>query len=339
MPTTPGRFSRLRWLQNALCVAALVGAAILIGLGLTGVASSPGVWMVAAGSFVLFLVILLMTFAPLLLKMESTLARQLSELRDLNEAATRQHGQLEAMVENTRISDAAKSLARRGEEIEALRGAIRADIREARWDAAIGLIDEMERRFGYKEEAESIREELDDARNDQIQSKLAEAIELIEDHFRAYRWDLAQHEIDRLLRALPDHARVVSLSDRMKAVQEQHKQELKLAWQDAVRRCDTDQAIDVLKELDQYLSPAEAKALQASARDVFKDKLLQLGVQFRFAVTERRWHDALTIGLEITHDFPNARMAGEVRDALDTLRQRARQPASASPGPVSEARS
>ena len=93
-----------------------------------------------------------------------------------------------------------------------------------------------------------------------------------------------------------------------------------------------------LKELDQYLSPAEAKALQASARDVFKDKLLQLGVQFRFAVTEKRWHDALTIGMEIIHDFPNARMAGEVREALDTLRQRARQPASASPGQVSQAR-
>ena len=168
---------------------------------------------------------------------------------------------------------------------------------------------------------------------------MAEAIELIEEHFQTYRWDLAQREIDRLLRALPDHSRVVSLSDRMKAVQEQHKQELKLAWQDAVRRCDTDQAIDVLKELDQYLSPAEAKALQASARDVFKEKLLQLGVQFRFAVTEKRWHDALTIGLEIIHDFPNARMAGEVREALDTLRQRARQPVNVSPGQVSEARS
>jgi Mg/Co/Ni transporter MgtE len=98
---------------------------------------------------------------------------------------------------------------------------------------------------------------------------------------------------------------------------------LKLAWEEAVRRSDTDHAIDILRELDEYLSPAEAEALQASARDVFKEKLLQLGVQFRFAVTEKRWQDAVTIGLELVRDFPNARMAVEVREALDTLRERA----------------
>ena len=75
----------------------------------------------------------------------------------------------------------------------------------------------------------------------------------------------------------------------MKTLQEQHKQVLKLAWEDALRRTDTDQAIDVLKELDQYLSPAEAQTLQSSARTVFKEKLLQLGIQFRFAVKEGRW--------------------------------------------------
>ena len=110
----------------------------------------------------------------------------------------------------------------------------------------------------------------------------------------------------------------------MKVLKEQHKKELKREWDEAVRRNDTDLAIDILKELDQYLSPAEAQELQDSARNVFKEKLLQLGVQFRFAVNEKRWTDALTIGLELIRDFPNARMANEVRDALDTLRERAR---------------
>ena len=111
----------------------------------------------------------------------------------------------------------------------------------------------------------------------------------------------------------------------MGTLKEQHKQELRAAWDLAVRRSDTDHAIEVLKELDQYLSPAEAKALQNTARDVFKEKLLQVGVQFRFAVKEKRWQDALDTGLELIRDFPNARMANEVRDALDTLRERSRQ--------------
>lgn len=329
MPT--GRFYQLRWLQNVIAMAAMIGAAILMGLGFSGHGSSGGVWMVTAGGFVLFSAIWLMTVTPLVLKMESNLARQLDELRNLHEIVAKHSAMLEAIAENTRISDAAKSLARRDQELDALRETIRDDIRKEKWEAALTLIDEMERRFGYKEEAERIREELDDARKERIQKKLSEAVEMIESHFQSHEWDRAQGEIDRLVNALPDDTRVLGLQDRIKALKDQHKQELIAAWDDAVRRHDTDHAIDLLKELDVYLSPAEAQALQTSARNVFKEKLLQVGIQFRFAVTERRWQDALTTGLELIRDFPNARMANEVREVLDTLRERARQAAEAQP--------
>jgi len=325
------RFSQIRWLQNVITVSAMIGAAILMGLGLIGYGSSTGVWIFAAGAVVLFAAIWLMTVTPLILKMESNLARQLDEFRDLHEIVAKQLAMLEAIAENTRLSDAAKSLARRDQELDALRSTIRDDIRKENWEAGLTLIDEMERRFGYKEEADRVREELDDARNDRIQKKLSEAVEMIESHFQSHEWDRAQGEIDRLANALPDDSRVLSLQDRIKTLKDQHKQELKAAWDDAVRRHDTDHAIDVLKELDVYLSPEEAQSLQTSARNVFKEKLLQVGIQFRFAVTERRWQDALTTGLELIRDFPNARMANEVREAMDTLRERARQAAEAQP--------
>ena len=309
----------------------MIGAAILMVLGISGQGNAAGIWMFAAGGFVLFAAIWLMTVMPLILKMESNLARQLDSFRDLHEILTKHSAMLEAIAENTRISDAAKSLARRDQELDALRESIRDDIRKEKWDAALTLIDEMERRFGYKEEADRVRVELDDARKDRIQTKLSEAVEMIESHFQSHEWDRAQGEIDRLVNALPDDSRVLSLQDRIKALRDQHKQELRAAWDDAVRRNDTDHAIDVLKELDVYLSPAEAQALQTSARNVFKEKLLQLGIQFRFAVTERRWQDALTTGLELIRDFPNARMANEVREAMDTLRERARQTAETQP--------
>lgn len=327
MPNSPGRFSQVRWLQNVVCVTATVGSVALIGVGLVGYMSSgsaASAWMIAAGGFSLFIAIMVMTFAPLVLKIESSLARQLTELQDLNEAIAKQAAVLELIAENTRISDAAKAIAHRDQELDALHTAIRDDIRQEKWELALNLIDEMEQRFGYKEESDRLQEEVDEARNVAIQSKLQEAIDMIESHFQSHQWDRAQSEIDRLQRALPDNAKVLTLQDRMKVLQEQHKQELKLAWEEAVRRNDTDLAIDILKELDQYLSPAEAHELKSSARDVFKDKLLQLGVQFRFAVTEKRWNDAVTIGRELIREFPNARMANEVREALDTLRERAR---------------
>lgn len=325
MASTNGRFSQLRWLQSVASIVAVIGACLLVVLGLMGYGSSPTLWMVAAGCFILFIVVLAMTFSPLIIKMESTLSRTLGELRDLNEITEKQIAHLNEISLNTRISDAAKSLSRRDEELDALRTAIRNNIREERWEAALSLNEEMVQRFGYKEEADRIREELDDARNSQIQHKLSEAIEMIQSHFDSFEWDRAKNEIDRLLRALPDDSRVLSLLDRMKALQEQHKQDLLKSWDEAVRRADTDHAIDILKELDQYLSPAEAQSLQSTARTVFKEKLLQLGIQFRFAVTERRWQDALDSGMDIIHEYPNARMANEVREALDTLRQRARQ--------------
>lgn len=329
LPT--GRYSQLHWIQNFVAATAMIGAAILIVLGIIGRGDSPRVWMVAAGGVVLVAAIWLMAVAPLILKMESSLARQLDAFRDLHEILVKHSAILEAIAENTRISDAAKSLARRDQELDALRATIRDDIRKEKWDAALTLIDEMERRFGYKEEADRVREELDDARRERIQKKLSEAVEMIESHFQSHEWDRAQSEIDRLVSALPDDTRVLGLQDRIEALKEQHKQELKAAWDDAVRRHDTDHAIDVLKELDVYLTPAEGQALQASARNVFKEKLLQVGIQFRFAVTERRWQDALNTGLELIRDFPNARMANEVREVLDTLRERARQTAEAQP--------
>ena len=323
------RFPQLRVLIVVACGSAILMGAALLVLAAIGYGAVAAVWMAAGGAVLIFAAVTVAAMAPLALKMDSTMLRQLTAMRDLQEALARQTAVLEAVVENTRISDAAKSLARRDEELDALRRAIREDIRNERWEAALTLIDEMERRFGYKDEADRSREELDDARNERIQSKLAEAIQMIESHYAAHEWSRAQHEIDRLLHALPDDPRVLSLLDRMRALKDEHKQELRIAWDDAVRRSDTDRAIDVLKELDQYLSPAEAQVLQSTARHVFKEKLLQLGVQFRFAVNERRWQDSLNIGLELIREFPNARMASEVREVLDTLRERARAAADA----------
>lgn len=316
MLTEPGKFSQLRWI-NVLSILISV-ALILCGLAFYGIE------MVAAGGFLLLISIMFMAFVSLVVNMESTLAAQLSELRHLRETIHQQVATLDSIAENTRISDAAKSLTHRDREMEALRSAIRDDIGQGRWEAGLSLVDEIETRYGFKQEAEALREELDDARSRAIQAKLGKAIENIEVLFEANDWERAKGEIDRLMHALPGDARVASLLDRMQLLKDRHKEQLRKEWDEAVRRSDTDRAIEVLKELDRYLSSAEAHELQASAADVFKKKLIQLGLQFKFAVEEKRWQDALTAGLELIRSFPNARMATEVRDALETLKERAR---------------
>ncbi len=54
-------------------------------------------------------------------------------------------------------------------------------------------------------------------------------------------------------------------------------------------------------------------------------KLHNLGVQFKLAVSEREWAKALQTGQEITRDFPNSKMAEEIREKMDILRQRVQQ--------------
>ena len=65
---------------------------------------------------------------------------------------------------------------------------------------------------------------------------------------------------------------------------------------------------------------------EETAREVFRGKLQNYGVQFTMFVTEKQWAKALDVGKKIIEEFPNTRIAQEVREKLDILEQRARQP-------------
>jgi hypothetical protein len=93
-------------------------------------------------------------------------------------------------------------------------------------------------------------------------------------------------------------------------------------YDEAVKRNDVDYSIQLLKELDMYLPPQEAAALEESARGVFRAKLHNLGVQFAINVTDKQWAKAVATGEEIMMEFPNTRMAQEVREKMDLLRSR-----------------
>src|SRR3990172_5428543 len=129
MPSDSIRFSQLRWLHNAACVVSMIGSFVLMGFGLM----EPDLRMIAAGGLWLFLAIVQMTVMPLLVKMEATLARQVGEVRELQKTISKYAEKLDAIAENTTISDAAKSLAHREQEIEAFRAAIRDDVRLEKW--------------------------------------------------------------------------------------------------------------------------------------------------------------------------------------------------------------
>lgn len=317
------------WIKVVAACAALTGlAAVAIGLATWLrpqsaahiVAAAP--WLLA-GAGVLLLGALLSGLGALLLKLEANTHR-IHELLIEAHRSQDAHGRLlTTMRDNSLISDAAKSISHREYERDALRRAIREDILKEDWEAAYSLIEEMETRFGYRLEAYNYRKEVDEFRARAVEDKVQASVRHVQRLLQERLWDNAGAEIERLARLVPRDARVEELAASLANRREAHKKDLLERWRDAVAKKDVDFAIGLLKELDPLLTREEAADLEDAARGVFKNKLVELGVQFKAAISDKRWHDALGLGEQIRREFPNSLMAKEVGETMEALRSKA----------------
>jgi hypothetical protein len=233
---------------------------------------------------------------------------------------------IEQLRDTASLSDSAKQLAFRTKDLEALRRAIRDDIEKGDYEAATTLAEEMERRFGYKEEADRLRDTINTSSKAAIDARVRDSVERIDGLLKKHDWSNAQREGDRLLRLFPLHDEARKTGERITAARDAHKRDLLKQWGDAVSRDDVDRSVDLLKQLDQYLSPSEAEAYKETARDVFRKRLQQLQVQFSLHVHEKNWAEAFRVGQQIVGEYPNTRTAAEVRERLPILQKNAQNP-------------
>lgn len=242
------------------------------------------------------------------------------------ESLESQRQTLERIREVASLSDAAKQVAYRAQDLEALRSAIREDMNRGDFEAAMMLANEMEQRFGYAQEADKFRDQINTTSRAAIEARIRETAERVEVLVKRFEWATALRECARAERQFPDHPEVRKISERIQGARDSHKRDLLKDWKEAVARDDVERSVGLLKELDQYLSPLEAEAYKESARDVFRKRLQQLGVQFALHVHDKNWGEALRIGREITDEYPNTRMAAEVRERMAILQDKAQQP-------------
>jgi outer membrane protein assembly factor BamD (BamD/ComL family) len=227
--------------------------------------------------------------------------------------------------QNTRLSETAKNIAFRDVDQQTLRDAVFDKLQQKDFEAASEIIDEIAHSTGYQSMAEQMRIQADKYRDATDVERMNQVIAHIEKHFEDHQWAKASAQIERLIRAYPNSEKAMVLRQKLSDKKDERKKVLLNAWDDAVKRQATDRSLEILRELDQYLTPNEGLALQEAARDVFRTKLHNLGVQFSLAVSGRQWAKALQTGEEITHDFPNSRMADEIREKIDILKQHAEQ--------------
>jgi hypothetical protein len=308
-----------------MLVVMLVGVVAMSALGarraLAGAAD--GMWLMFAGAMCMAMGVFLFLIVLIVHKTEANTHRVHDVMIDLYQTAEWIKAPVRSIAEDIKISDAARSLAHREKEIAALRSAIRDELSKGNWELAASLVRQIEERFGYKDEAERLREDIVETRKFVIETKIEEALAQIDLSMEGSDWPTAIRESERLMNLFPNDDRVRNLPAIIEQRREKHKRDLLREWDSVVQRREVDRAVEMLQKLDQYLTPEEAGVVQASAREILKDQLLNLGMQFKLAVADRRWRDALEVGVEIIEERPNSKMAEEVRQMIPKLRERA----------------
>ena len=90
----------------------------------------------------------------------------------------------------------------------------------------------------------------------------------------------------------------------------------------AANRHDFDGALEILRRLDPYLTPAEASGMQEMVRGLLKDRINSIRDQVRKAAHEGNVEEVIRLGDVIRTEHPNSRLALEIPDLIEGMRQR-----------------
>jgi len=239
---------------------------------------------------------------------------------------------IESMTESLRLlrdqsslSDDARRVLNRQTERNLLCRAIEEDIQAQAWDAATVLCEELSERFGYRADAEEFRARIELSRSEIQERRVGDSIARLDGLIVQRRWDVALREAARIKRLFPDSPRVDTLRQRVESARGVYKLDLERRFLEANHAGRVDEAMVMLKELDNYLSPDEAEPFREVARGVISKARENLGAQFKIAVQDKQWATAAAIGRRIINEFPNTRMAAEVRGMMDGILSRANQ--------------
>jgi hypothetical protein len=306
-------------------IAAIYGSlGVLCGVAaIRGILSDHESWALVG---LLGLVVVLSTFPIAVRRQGSSAGGSVKAEQELHEV----RGQLrqlvraiESLQETMVLSDDARRTLNRSRERALLLRAIQEDINAEDWDAAMVLIRELAERFGYRADAEEFRQKVETARFTTMDRRVNEALRGLDGMISRAEWDAAMNEASRIARLFPDSPKVEGLRHRVTAARDRYKIDLERRFLRAAQDDRVDEAMDLLKRLDQYLTEAEGEQFREVARGVIGKARDNLGAEFKLCIQDRMWERAADLGGRIIDEFPNSRMAQEVREMIDQIRERA----------------
>jgi len=335
MPEQKGRFAWVGLLSRIAIILTLAVSAIALAMGIARLilVAPTALWTDSEIWHLAMLTLLVLVAAAWAMVAYGVVRATVAKATAANRLSE-QIGRVETLLENQTaankkiadlltLSEQAKTLLYHDREVEAIREMVHQMLVRQDYAAAEQLIGSVEQRPAYAQETAALRKAVVDTKQASIEGRTDLAIRRVEELIERREWLRAVRETGRLAQAYPANPKVVALPGRIESAKARHKRDLLQSYGEAVRRNDLDASIDLLKQLDTYLTPQEAAALQDSARGVFRAKLHTLGVQFAIQATEGQWEKAVTVGEEIIRSFPNSRMAQEVLTRMDQLRANA----------------
>ena len=290
---------------------------LCVGLLAWGVVQrNPGYMVVALLGMVVVAAVAPLTFVLHAQSMRGRAPGMAEELGRLARA-------IDVLSQQAALSDDARRVLNRARERELLTRAIEEDIASEDWDAAMVLVKELAEAFGYRGEAEEYRARIDQARFETQDRRVSAVIAALDKLIVQRRWNEAMNEAARITRLYPDSPRVEGLRHRVERSRDAYKHDVERRFLLAAKEERIEDAMELLRELDAYLTEQEGERYREVARGVIGKARDNIGAQFKLAVQDRRWGQAAEIGERIVAEFPNSRMAEEVRQVLDSLRARA----------------
>jgi len=314
------------WLRSP--IGALLGAAGLLSAAFVGAspfALQGGVVLAAGGAMGLVITGCAAAVVQQIRRLRTSVASE-THTPTAGQAGHMEH-LLAQIYENSMLSDSAKRVIFREREIAMLREAIEHDIAKGDYGAALALCDDIANLFGQRETAEKFRQEIEHARREHYEHEIRESVARLDEYLRNRDWQKVHQEAGRIRRLYPDSHVLHEIDRRIETARMEHKKDLEAKFLQAAKHEDVEQAMELLRERDRYLSPEEAEQFTEVAQGVVGKHRENLGVQFKLAVNDHRWAEAAQIGETIMEEFPNTKMADEVRSMIDLIRTRATQAA------------
>ena len=226
---------------------------------------------------------------------------------------------LDSILEAMQMSENAKRILFRDRELVLLRNTVQEDISKGDFHAALVICDQMANVFGAVEEAEQMRTQVQQIIHKHHEDRIRNEMKQLEELLVGHKWVEAYQYVARLRRLFPESPLLHGLEQHIADTRTEYGRNLEVSFLQAAENEDVDNAMGLLRELDSYLTPEDARKFKDIAATVVSTYRESLVAKFKMAVSDRRWREAIVFGEELTRHFPNTKMSEEAKEMLETI--------------------